>query len=388
MNKTHICSFAILICVVLSCFVVMNRTAASASAAPQEQADKPVEQTRKNIQVLKGLPESQLFILMNLVSTSLGVTCEYCHVKNPGKNPQTGDENWAWESDAKPKKLVGRRMIQMVLDINRTSFEGRTSVTCYTCHRGSTEIARVPPLPPHDPIRSEAAKLPTAEQILATYIAAVGGKDAAAKFKTTVIRGTVERSEGRNPDYSLIRKERPLEVTVKDADKYLIVWTTPQGVTTAAINGEAGWIKTSAGVRPLTGRTLQQPRRATVAYYSAIKVIAPPAQMRVVGTEKIGDRDAYVLALRVDADTTTRFFFDTKTGLLLRELTTTRTMLAPLPEQIDFEDYRDVGGVKLPFTIRSSDAATFDTAVRRFKEVKHNVAVDDSVFNAPPAGRQ
>ncbi len=53
----------------------------------------------------------------------------------------------------------------------------------------------------------------------------------------------------------------------------------------------------------------------------------------------------------VDPNTTTKYFFDTQTGLLLRELTTVRTILAPLPEQVDFEDYRDVDGIKLPFTI-------------------------------------
>ena len=37
------------------------------------QSEKTVEQTRKNIQVLKGLPDSQLFLVMNFVATSLGV---------------------------------------------------------------------------------------------------------------------------------------------------------------------------------------------------------------------------------------------------------------------------------------------------------------------------
>jgi hypothetical protein len=63
----------------------------------------------------------------------------------------------------------------------------------------------------------------------------------------------------------------------------------------------------------------------------------------------------------------------------------TTTILAPLPEQVDFEDYRDVDGVNLPFTIRSSNAAAFDTAVRRFTEVRLNAPVDDAIFNRPAA---
>jgi len=109
--------------------------------------------------------------------------------------------------------------------------------------------------------------------------------------------------------------------------------------------------------------------------------------LKVLGTEKIGDREAYVVAHVVDPITTTQFFFDKQTGLLLRALTTTRTILTIMPEQVDFEDYRDVDGIKLPFVIRTSNTATYDTATRRFTEIRHNVPVDDNVFN-PTGGPQ
>jgi len=242
---------------------------------------------------------------------------------------------------------------------------------------------RLPPLPPQDPIRSETATLPTSEQILSKYIAAVGGKDAATKFKSTVMKGTIERAEGRDANETLIKREQPLEVTLKDADKCLITWATPQGSTRAGLNAESGWIKTNAGSRKFSGRDLVYLKRAA-AYYRVIKVVEQPAQMKVLGTEKIGDRETYVVAVVVDPNTTTKFFFDTQTGLLLRELTTTRTILVPLPDQVDFEDYRDVDGVKVPFTIRVSDTSPFSTSTRRFTEIKHNVAVDDNIFNLTP----
>ncbi|HEX6718872.1 MAG TPA: c-type cytochrome [Pyrinomonadaceae bacterium] len=362
-------SLIILMCALPFGLVVTNQT--------QAQSDPPVEQTHKNIQVLKGLRDSQLFSVMNFVATSLGVRCDHCHVKN-GKNPTTGADNWIWESDDKPKKLIARQMMKMVMDINRANFDSQTSVTCYTCHRGNVIVARLPALPPHEPIRKEttATALPTAEQIFTKYIAAVGGKDAVTKFKTTVMKGTVVRSEGR---------QDPLEVTLKQPDKYLITWTTPQDITASGLNGETGWLKNSKGVTKLSGTAFDPLKRAT-EYYRVIKVAEQPAQMKVIGMETIGDRETYVLLSVVDADTTRKYFFDTQTGLLLRELTTRRTLLVPLPEQIDFEDYRDVDGIKLPFTIRVSDASPFPST-RRFTEIKHNVIVDDTVFNQPAAPR-
>src|ERR1044072_16198 len=77
--------------------------------AQTQSADKPVEQVRKNIQVLKGLPDSQLFLLMNFVGDSLGVNCDHCHVKGD-KNPQTGENTWLWERHDKKEKARGREM--------------------------------------------------------------------------------------------------------------------------------------------------------------------------------------------------------------------------------------------------------------------------------------
>ena len=106
--KRFTCSVTCLLYALLFGLVVMDRMATPSLA--QAQGDPPVEQTRKNIQVLKGLPESQLFPVMNFMSTSLEVKCDYCHVKN-GKNASGGD-NWVWESDEKKTKLAGRQMIK------------------------------------------------------------------------------------------------------------------------------------------------------------------------------------------------------------------------------------------------------------------------------------
>src|SRR5919106_2127553 len=92
------------------------------SVHTQSTGDKPVEQVRKNIQVLKGLPDSQLFLLMNFVGDSLNVNCDHCHVKG-AKNPQTGEDTWLWERDDKKEKAVARDMMRMVLDLNRSMFK-------------------------------------------------------------------------------------------------------------------------------------------------------------------------------------------------------------------------------------------------------------------------
>src|SRR5882762_1844858 len=101
--------------------------------ASAQSADLPVEQTKKNIKVLQGLPSSQLIPVMAFMSNSLGVTCAHCHEKE-------------WESDAKPAKESARKMIALQRAINEQQYGGKPTVTCNTCHHGQVKTAPTPDL--------------------------------------------------------------------------------------------------------------------------------------------------------------------------------------------------------------------------------------------------
>ncbi|MBA3767445.1 MAG: hypothetical protein H0W99_10730 [Acidobacteria bacterium] len=210
------------------------------------------------------------------------------------------------------------------------------------------------------------------------YIAAVGGREAAAKLRTRVFKGTIEQSQGRNPG---------VEVTLKEPNKYLVMMTTKQqGIIYQGFNGTTGWIKTAETQREMTAGEVAQVKRVATLY-DVVKVKEPYAGMTVTGKEKVGEREAYVVEMKSgDAGgRIEKFFFDTETGLLLRRLVLTNALLFPIPEQTDFEDYRDVDGVKVPFTIRISNIDTFFSSTRKFTEIRSNVTVDDTRFNPPPA---
>jgi hypothetical protein len=102
--------------------------------------------------------------------------------------------------------------------------------------------------------------------------------------------------------------------------------------------------------------------------------------------QKAGERDAYLIENATESKTE-RYYFDSQTALLLRKITLHKTILMPFPEQIDFEDYRDVDGVKIPFKIRYSAIDTFDSWTRTFTEIKRNPTLSDLLFanpNPPP----
>jgi hypothetical protein len=84
----------------------------------------------KNLKVLK---EDQVRPVMGAMTASLGQRCGYCHVQ--------GDN----ASDANPKKVIARHMMELVNDINAKFPDGKVHVSCYTCHRGKTEPDMAPP---------------------------------------------------------------------------------------------------------------------------------------------------------------------------------------------------------------------------------------------------
>jgi hypothetical protein len=367
---------------------------AQTPAVTAAQQDKPTEQVQKNIKVLTGLPQWQLIPVMNYFATSMGRRCNFCHVNNQGQ--------WDYASDAKPEKNTAREMIKLVLDINKTTARlSLDPVACYTCHRGRNTPQSLPALPlplPSPPLAnpgggatsagagtpSAAAQatpaptpaLPSADDIFNKYIAAIGGQGAIDKLTTRTAKGAIAQANGNSFQFELYQS---------GPDKFYLVVTTPQGTLERGFNGQVGWEKTARGVREISGGELANYRAAN-SLFSFINLKGQYARAPRVRKDKLNDRDVYVLDGQTTDGRRMRLYFDATTGLLLRRVTILTTMIGLIPDQVDFEDYRDADGVKFAFIGRSATTeAGNPISTRTFTEVKINVPVDDSKFKMPAA---
>jgi outer membrane lipoprotein-sorting protein len=152
-----------------------------------------------------------------------------------------------------------------------------------------------------------------------------------------------------------------------------------------AVNGSAGWEKNPQGVHELSGQQLSD-LKVSMQLFRNLKLKEQYTRFRGPRRDKIGDRDVYILEGTTADNKRERLAFDAESGLLLRRIIYTPTMIGIIPEQTDFEDYRDVDGVKLPFLIRVSSVDAGNPIItRKFDEIKLNVPVDDTRFNQPPA---
>ena len=271
-------------------------------------------------------------------------------------------------------RFVLRRMIQMVLDINKGNFNGQSAVTCYTCHRGKPSPVSVPAVgqnlwAPNSP-STAAETAPTVKQILDHYVQAAGGADALNKINTRIAKGSRIGADG-----VLV----PEEVYQKAPDKLLTITSYPQVVFSNGYNGVAAWGHSSRdGATPLPDQLVVQIKRDAV-FNKELKTEQLYSSLTVLGKISVRDMDAYVVEAKPADGPIEKLFFDVKTGLLVRRYTESDTPLGKMPLQTDYEDYRDVDGVKQPFLIHWS----FPGRVwgRKIDEIKQNVPLDDAKFN-------
>jgi hypothetical protein len=135
--------------------------------------------------------------------------------------------------------------------------------------------------------------------------------------------------------------------------------------------------------RELTAAELAELRRA-----SALDLWSPfrslDRRLAIVGREAINGSDAYTLAMQTPSGAE-RHYFDVGTGLLVRSVYLTPSLVGDIPDQVDYEDYRVIDGVRLPFRVRRSFVDPWVGWTRQFTDVQQNVALEASAFR-PPAG--
>ncbi len=177
----------------------------------------------------------------------------------------------------------------------------------------------------------------------------------------------------------------PEDVYQKAPNKILIVTTYPDVAFSTGFNGIAGWGSSSKeGQKDLPAPVLTQ-LKSDSDFYKEIRTRDLYRKLVLAGKSTIGDTEVYVIDASPLSGSSEKLFFDVRTGLLVRRYTESETILGMFPLQTDYEDYREVDGIKQPFLIRWSMPGR--SWGRKIVEMKQNVDIDDARFN-PPSSKQ
>jgi len=355
----------------LSCLLtIAGAWAQSTPKAPAAPAGRKLaEEEYKNIQALKGIPADQVIPSMQFIAASLGVECEFCHVAH------------ANEKDDKKPKVTARKMINMMMAINKDNFEGHRVVTCYSCHRGATDPVATPILTDEE-AKKEAeegkksgeakAALPSAEQLLDKYLAVIGGAEALQKITSRVQKGTLTAFGGQH---------FPVDVYSKAPDKRISVMHLQGGDSVTGFDGKQGWLSVPGRVHMMSAAE-NAAARIDADLYLPVHLKTLYEKFSVYVGEKIDGHDTYMVVGRTEGQPPLRLYLNKESGVLLRLVRCAETPLGRNPTQIDYADYRDADGVKVPF--RWTLARPGNRFTIQVEQVQQNVPVDDAKF-APPS---
>ncbi len=370
-------------------------------AAQTGSREKPLlaEEAFKNIQVLKGIPVDDFLETMGIMAAALQFDCSDCHVG-------AGTDKVDWAADT-PRKRMARTMVNMVATINRSNFGGRQMVTCWTCHRNRDKplvtpvmatIYGTPPFEPDD-IVVQAPGAPSAESILDKYIQVAGGAQRLAGLTSFVGKGSSVGfgGLGGGGDVEIVAKAPDKRATI-----ILFKEETGRGDQIRTYDGRIGWVRTPLNVLgefQLIGGDLDGARfDAQLSFPAQIKQIltnlktgpptsitdlpAPSSQASLQQDVTLGQTHVVdVVQGTGPRGLLVTLYFDKQSALLLRELRYSNSPIGRVPTQIDFADYRDVSGIKLPFRITYAWLNGRDSIV--LNETKTNVAVDEAKFGKP-----
>ena len=223
---------------------------------------------------------------------------------------------------------------------------------------------------------SAATAYPKVGEILDRYEKAIGGRAAWEKFSSQVMMGTIEVPSMELSGTVMIHEKAP--------NKVLVAVIINGAAFQQGFDGTIGWTDDPKnGLRDQAGAELAEAKRASDFLHS-FKMRRAYASMAVAGSEKIGERDTWVIEAGVpEGGDPTKMYFDKQSGLLLRAISQNHDADGVSQLKEDFDDYREVDGVKMPFVSRQTNGDT--TYTMRISEVHHNVDLSDSEFAKPAA---
>lgn len=322
----------------------------------------------KNVKVLKDMPADDMGKVMNIMSESLGVDCNFCHY------------GYEFEKEGKEEFETSRKMIRMTWDINRDYFEGKPEVSCNTCHNGRPHPLSAPNLNPGNLVDRrppQPDKKPSVEAILAKYERAVSGPRRVSSprvskglNKSLYIAALRIEPDGTSEKEEIWQKPGKLVISTLYPPNYTVV---------EGFDGVRAWKKSNSDAIVLKPDESEQIRR-TAEIFGAVDLRPIYPKLEYDRLEKINGRDVYVLRSTSESGTLEKLFFDVRSGLLVRRTASLPTILGAFVYQVDYNDYKSFGGVKLPFTTRVAMPGISFT--RKIFQIKINAAIDDKRFDA------
>ena len=220
-----------------------------------------------------------------------------------------------------------------------------------------------------NPTEKPAMKKPvpagvTAKTVIDAYVAAIGGDKAVKAVKSIAYTGST----------TIPQAPMPLSYSSKtDSKGRMMIELSMAGmgsIMKQVVNGNTGYMMQQGQKKVLEGEELAKMKESAVLFNETL--LATKTGVTISGIEPMNGSDAYAV---VDGDTT--YYFDVKSGLKTAESSTEEQGGQKMTRVTNFNDYRAVKGVKVPFNTIMNVGFELDI---KMSDVKINEDVSDADF--------
>jgi zinc protease len=252
------------------------------------------------------------------------------------------------------------------------------SVLLVLAMAAATCLAQEPPVKPEAkaPEAAAAETLPSIDQILDKNIESMGGRTALEKLTSRQISGSFE--------IPAFNASGTLKAYAKAPSKNVSVAEVPGfGLFQRGYDGTIAWEQDpTAGLREISGAELSA-RKREADFYADLHLKQLFSKLTVKSKEKVGEKEVYLVEATPAEGKPEKMYFDVQGGLLIRHDAERESAQGIALIETYYEDYKEVDGVKIPFTIRQVNPAFAMTI--KIDECKHNVEIDNAKFAKPTA---
>ena len=221
-----------------------------------------------------------------------------------------------------------------------------------------------------------SVKLPTAQEVLAKYVKAIGGREGIEKIRSWTSKGTVELAP--------MGVKGTFEVLSSAPDRSLMKMTLAGvGDFVEGFDGKTAWsVNPLQGSREKTGDELLQTKLSN-NFYREINIDKLYKKLEVTGIEKVNGKDAYVVKGEPEGLPPSTMYFDVASGLLVRTDNTSISPEGRQPVTVFIEEYKPFDGVMQPARVRTK-LPTADL-ILTISEMKSGPQADEAKFAKPKA---
>ncbi len=215
---------------------------------------------------------------------------------------------------------------------------------------------------------AQFAQAQTVDDVINKHITALGGKENLNKIQNVVMEG------------SLSIQGTEIALSVTQVNNKL----NRQDITAMGMHGFDMMTNTEGWqYMPFQGMQKPEPKTADEVKKSQSDLdIAGPLvdyaakghKVELLGKEDVDGTECYKLKVSLAGGKEVTFFIDPASNMIIRAKETRKMNGQDAELQTDFSDYKDVNGVKMPFSITQQ----FGTVL--FSSIKVNQTIPDSVF--------